>query len=95
VPEHTLIPKRKGFATAIEGLGDRLDAVYDATIFYADGIPSLSQYGRGLCHHVKLHIRRYPVSTLPKGEEALADWLRVRYHEKDEMLARWEAERRS
>lgn len=92
IPLHTLIPKRKGFATAIQGLGDKLDAVYDATIFYNEGIASLSQFGRGLTKSVKLNIRRYPVSTLPKDEEALAEWLRLRYHEKDEMLVRWEVE---
>jgi 1-acyl-sn-glycerol-3-phosphate acyltransferase len=90
LPQHTLIPKRKGFATAIHELGNRIDAVYDATIFYDQGIATLFQMGRGLVKSVKLHVKRYPLAELPQGEEAIGEWLRIRYQEKDQLLAQWE-----
>lgn len=34
--EHLLIPRVKGFAQAVQSLRDRLDAVYDLTIYYSE-----------------------------------------------------------
>jgi 1-acyl-sn-glycerol-3-phosphate acyltransferase len=86
VPRHVLVPRPKGFAASIEGLRDHLDAVYDVTIGYVDAVPSLWQYARGLAPRAHLHVRRYPVEDLPRDAEALAQWLRDRFHEKDDLL---------
>ena len=36
--KHHLVPKSRGFWLALEGLRDRLDAVYDVTVAYDDGL---------------------------------------------------------
>ena len=63
-----------------------LDAVYDLTIGYEGGVPSLWQYARGYAMRVHLHVRRHPVDTLPETEELLKQWLIGRYQEKDSLL---------
>ncbi len=85
-PRHVLVPRPKGFSASIEGLRGHLDAVYDVTIGYVDGVPSLWQYVRGLAPRAHMHVRRFPIDQLPEGSDALADWLRERFHEKDDLL---------
>jgi len=87
--EHLLLPRTKGFVATVEGLGDHIDAVYDTTIAYEGGTPSLWQWAKGYVHRVHLHVRRFPVDELPHSSEELADWLYARYREKDERLARY------
>ncbi len=43
VPEHTLVPRTKGFLATVEGLRDHLDAVYDVTIAYPDPVGPASR----------------------------------------------------
>ena len=85
-PRHVLVPRPKGFVASIEGLRGHLDAVYDVTIGYVDSVPSLWQYARGLAPRAHLHVRRYPVEDLPVDAEALAQWLRDLFYEKDDLL---------
>jgi len=87
--EHLLMPRTKGFVATVQGLGDHLDAVYDVTIGYEDGFPSLWQWAKGYVHRVHLHVRRFPRSELPGSDEELADWLYARFQEKDLRLARY------
>lgn len=86
---HVMIPRTKGFVASLQGLRKRLDAVYDITIGYEKGVPSLWQYIRGFAKTAHLHVRRYPISELPDSDEALAAWLIERYHEKDNLLDRF------
>jgi 1-acyl-sn-glycerol-3-phosphate acyltransferase len=83
---HVQIPRTKGFAATIEGLGDHLHAVYDVTIGYVDGVPTLWQYITGSVKSIHVHVRRFPIETLPQLEDELRDWLISRYREKDSLL---------
>jgi 1-acyl-sn-glycerol-3-phosphate acyltransferase len=83
---HLLLPRTKGFAASVQGLLGHIDAVYDITIGYEDGVPTLSQYVRGFARKAHLHVRRYPAAELPTGSEELSRWLHERYREKDELL---------
>ncbi|PWB79051.1 MAG: hypothetical protein C3F15_00395 [Holophagae bacterium] len=83
---HVLIPRTKGFVATIEGLGEYLDAVYDVTIGYEGGVPTLWQYITGCVQRIHLHVRRVPIETLPRVEEELQAWLLARYREKDLLL---------
>ena len=87
--DHVLLPRTKGFVATVQGLGDHLDAVYDTTIGYEDGVPSLWQWAKGHVRKVHLHVRRYPISDLPQDKEDLANWLYARYQEKDALLAHY------
>jgi 1-acyl-sn-glycerol-3-phosphate acyltransferase len=89
VPEHTLVPRTKGFVATIHGLHSHLDAVYDITLAY-ERRPAPTAFD---CFHanvgtVDIHIRRTPVSELPIGDEAaLERWVHDRYQEKNDRLA--------
>ena len=85
--EHLLLPRTKGFCLTLNALRGHLDAVYDTTIGYVDGVPSLWQWCRGDIRKVALHVRRFPIEDLPEEETELADWLKARWREKDELLA--------
>lgn len=83
---HVLLPRTKGFVASVEGLGDHLNAVYDFTIGYVDGVPSLWQFISGRVKQIHVHIRRFPADELPKIEAELKQWLMDRFYEKDALL---------
>lgn len=89
--QHVLVPRTKGFAAAVIGLRGHATAVYDVTIGYEEGAPTLWQFVRGFAHRAHLHVRRYPIDTLPEDEAGLAEWLLARFREKDALLARYYA----
>ncbi len=86
-PEHVLLPRTKGFAAAVQGLRDHVGAVYDFTIGYPDGVPTLWQYAVGYVREAHLHVRRYPIHSLPEDADEIAAWIRSRFQEKDRLLA--------
>ncbi|MEO7793855.1 MAG: lysophospholipid acyltransferase family protein [Thermoanaerobaculia bacterium] len=86
VPRHVQLPHTRGFVASITGLQGHVAAVYDVTIGYVDGLPSLWQWAKGEMHEVHLHVRRYAIAELPAAPEALAVWLRERFVEKDARL---------
>ncbi len=81
-----LIPRTKGFIASVRALTPVIDAIYDVTIVYPQGIPSLWQWMAGWARAYHVHVRRFPVDSLPADDEALAKWLLKKYEEKDELL---------
>jgi 1-acyl-sn-glycerol-3-phosphate acyltransferase len=86
---HVLIPRTKGFIASVEGLGEHLNAVYDLTIGYVEGVPTLWQHITGQVKRIHVHVRRFPVDELPKIEADLKRWLMDRFYEKDALLAEY------
>jgi 1-acyl-sn-glycerol-3-phosphate acyltransferase len=86
VPQHTLVPRSKGFTASVEGLRSHITAVYDLTIGYEVGVPSLTQYIQGLVQRVHVHVRRFPIEELPRSAEDLRQWLLTRWEEKDRLF---------
>ena len=86
VPRHVLVPRTKGFVAAIQGLREHVTAVYDVTLGYANGAPTLWQFIRGFEPHAHLHVRRFPIAEVPDEDEAVAEWLMERFVAKDELL---------
>jgi 1-acyl-sn-glycerol-3-phosphate acyltransferase len=84
-PRYTLVPRTKGFVAAVTALRSHLKAVYDVTIGYPQGIPTLSQYLKGYVRAIHMHVRRFPIETLPP-EEGLSQWLVDRFQEKDRLV---------
>ena len=83
---HVLLPRTKGFVASAQGLRSELDAVYDVTIGYEQGVPTLWQFTKGWAKCAHLHVRRYPIATMPEGDDELATWLRERFVDKDRLL---------
>lgn len=91
LPEHTLIPRTRGFVATMLGLGDHLDAIYDVTIGYPGRVPGLFDAFSARVPRIELHVRRFAVDTLPAGEDALAEWALARYREKDALMKEFSA----
>ncbi len=85
-PRHTLVPRTKGFVATVQGLRDHVDAVYDLTLGYEKGVPTLWQFVRGFAPRAHLHVRRHAIDTLPTDEAELSQWLYRSFQEKDELL---------
>ncbi len=91
-PRHVLMPRTKGFAASVQGLREHAAAVYDVTIGYVGGVPTLWQYSLGYAPVVHLHVRRFAMDRLPEDHEALSAWLMERWREKDALLERFYTE---
>ncbi len=88
---HVQVPRTKGFTASVQGLRGHVTAVYDLTIGYEEGVPTLWQYLKGLVDRVHLHVRRFPIEALPETDEGLRDWLLERFVEKDRLLEHYYA----
>ena len=84
--KHLLTPRTKGFTATVIGLRNHLDAVYDVTIIYNDGVPTLWQWAQGYVKSVNIHIKRFSIEDLPVSQEDLSSWLLKRFKIKDELL---------
>jgi len=85
--EHVLQPRTKGFVASVQGLRGHVDAVYDITIGYEVGVPTLWQFIKGLSKVAHLHVHRTPIAQMPPTDEELTRWLHERYQAKDRLLA--------
>jgi 1-acyl-sn-glycerol-3-phosphate acyltransferase len=94
VPKQTLVPRTKGFVATMIGLRDHLDAVYDLTIAYPKTTPTLMNCFEAKVQRIEVHVRRFPIESMPTDEEELARWAHERWREKDALLARFEEEQR-
>ncbi|XP_037776426.1 1-acyl-sn-glycerol-3-phosphate acyltransferase epsilon-like isoform X4 [Penaeus monodon] len=94
VLKHHLVPKTRGMWLVSRQLHDKIDAIYDVSVFYdgtvnKQGIrgnaPQLIDFLMGKCKKVHVHIRRIPMSEVPMEEEKVGKWLHQLYREKDEL----------
>ncbi len=84
--QHVLFPRTKGFVATVQALSGHVGAIYDITIGYVGGVPTLWQWVKGYVHEVHVHVRRFPIEEMPGGEAELAGWLINCYEEKDALL---------
>jgi len=84
--QHVLTPRTKGFVASVQNLRGHIGAVYDVTIGYEEGVPTLWQWIKGYVRRVHVDARRFPAGDLPEDSEALAAWVLKRYEEKDRKL---------
>lgn len=84
--KHVLIPRPKGFLAARSGLDAKLNAIYDATVYYGNSVPTMTEIIRGDHDRVVIQTRRTPVSALPTDQEGLRRWLSETFQRKDQIL---------
>jgi len=89
---NTLHPRTTGFSFFVGLMRkyDLIDTVYDLTIGYQDTIPqNESAIFKGFPNECHVHLRRYSIEDLPSDQEALGEWLRTIWYQKDERLDRF------
>ena len=87
---HVLQPRTTGFVATLEGLGNHLDAVYDVTIGYVDGVPTLWQFITGAVRRVHLNVSRFSLGDLPSDADGRKRWIVDRFYRKDALLEEFE-----
>ncbi|XP_064101870.1 LOW QUALITY PROTEIN: 1-acyl-sn-glycerol-3-phosphate acyltransferase epsilon-like [Macrobrachium nipponense] len=93
VLKHHLVPKTRG-TWLVTKILHAIDAIYDVSAFYEGSVneegirgnaPQLIGMLMGKCKKIHIHIRRIPMSEVPKDEEELKVWLHNLYIKKDEL----------
>ncbi len=93
IPYHTLVPRTKGVIATVAGMRDSLDAVYDVTVGYPDGVASIWEYAKGTAVRINIHVSRYEMDAVPKADDDLDQWIRSRFEEKDKLLSNFKKEK--
>ncbi len=81
--EHVLVPYAKAFESSVLGLKDRIQAVYDITIGYPEGIPTMWQLLLGQVRVIEVKVERYPLQSLPSHGHEIEQWLNDRFWAKE------------
>ena len=94
--KHLLKPKAGGFATALNAMGDKFNAIVDVTIVYPDGAPTFWHFMCGRMKRVVVRVRQLPVPhDMAKGDyandpavrQAYSDWIKDLWTHKDQQIA--------
>lgn len=83
---HVLQARTSGFVASVQALRQHIDAVYDITIAYEEGVPTLWQYVKGTNRRAHLNVRRIPISEMPESKDELTTWLHESFQRKDSLL---------
>ncbi|KAF8009197.1 hypothetical protein BT93_J0245 [Corymbia citriodora subsp. variegata] len=88
LPMNCMIPRTKGFVSAVKHMRSFVPALYDVKLAIPKGqaTPSLLRLLDGQPSVVKVHVKRYPMEKLPDTDASIAQWCRDKFAEKDEML---------
>lgn len=84
--ENVLAPRTKGFEAVIKSLRESFDAVYDVTVAFPEGIPTLTQVFCGYVSKMNIHVRRFPIHTIPLTDKEIGEWVWKLFVEKDDLL---------
>ncbi len=84
--EFVMLPRTKGFVASVMALRGRVNAVYDLTIGYPDGVATVPQMVKGYVDSFQILAKRYPIEEVPLEPEAVSAWLVERFQEKEAWL---------
>ncbi|XP_014513776.1 1-acyl-sn-glycerol-3-phosphate acyltransferase 2 [Vigna radiata var. radiata] len=94
VPRNVLIPRTKGFVSAVNHMRSFVPAIYDVTVAIpkSSPAPTMLRLFRGKSSVVHVHIKRHMMKDLPEENEAVAQWCRDIFVAKDALLDKHIAE---
>ncbi|KAE8701659.1 1-acyl-sn-glycerol-3-phosphate acyltransferase 2 [Hibiscus syriacus] len=94
VPRNVLIPRTKGFVSAVSHMRSFVPAVYDMTVAIPKSSPSptMLRLFKGQSSVVHVHVKRHLMKELPETDEAVAQWCKDLFVEKDKLLDKHVAE---
>lgn len=87
IPQNVLEPHARGLHSAICRLEGHVQVVYDVTIAYPDGAPTLIDMLSGRLREVCIHVKKVDSGSLPRRYRDLHEWLQNRFHDKDVFLS--------
>ncbi|KAA3465205.1 1-acyl-sn-glycerol-3-phosphate acyltransferase 2-like [Gossypium australe] len=94
IPRNVLIPRTKGFVSAVSHMRSFVPAIYDITVAIPKSSPSptMLRLFKGQSSVVHVHIKRHLMKELPEMDEAVAQWCKDLFVEKDKLLDKHIAE---
>ncbi|KAF8009198.1 hypothetical protein BT93_J0246 [Corymbia citriodora subsp. variegata] len=93
LPRNVLIPRTKGFVSAVTHMRSYVPAIYDCTVAVPSNQkpPTLLRIIRGQPAIVKLQIKRYSMQELPETSDGIAQWCKDLFVTKDAFLETYRA----
>ncbi|KAL1821058.1 hypothetical protein ACET3Z_015927 [Daucus carota] len=87
-PRNVLIPRTKGFVTAVTHMRPFVPAVYDVTLAIpkTSPPPTMLRLFKGQSSVVHIHLKRHLMSDLPKSDDSVAQWCKDAFVVKDNLL---------
>ncbi|KAF6172784.1 hypothetical protein GIB67_038164 [Kingdonia uniflora] len=88
VPRNVLIPRTKGFVSAVTHMRSFVPAIYDVTVAIPENEnpPTMLRIFKGQPSVVHVHIKRHLMKELPETEEGVAQWCKDVFVAKDALL---------
>ncbi|KAK9921829.1 hypothetical protein M0R45_030325 [Rubus argutus] len=94
VPRNVLIPRTKGFVSAVSHMRSFVPAIYDVTVAIpkSSPAPTMLRLFEGRPSVVHVHIKRHVMKNLPETDDAVAQWCKDAFVAKDALLDKHTAE---
>ncbi|XP_062003651.1 1-acyl-sn-glycerol-3-phosphate acyltransferase 2 [Rosa rugosa] len=88
VPRNVLIPRTKGFVSAVSHMRSFVPAIYDITVAIpkSSPAPTMLRLFEGRPSVVHVHIKRHVMKDLPETDDAVAQWCKEAFVAKDALL---------
>ncbi|KAG1367020.1 putative 1-acyl-sn-glycerol-3-phosphate acyltransferase PLS1 [Cocos nucifera] len=87
-PRNVLIPRTKGFVSAVNIMHSFVPAIYDVTVAIPKDQPSptMLRILKGQSSVVHVHMKRHSMNDLPRTDDGVAQWCREKFVAKDALL---------
>ncbi|GAB2277013.1 1-acyl-sn-glycerol-3-phosphate acyltransferase 3 [Dionaea muscipula] len=88
VPRNVLLPRTKGFVSAVKDMRSFIPVIYDVTVTVAKDQPqpTMITIFKGQSSVVKVHIKRHLMGELPETSDGIAQWCKDIFVAKDAFL---------
>ncbi|KAG8371908.1 hypothetical protein BUALT_Bualt12G0011800 [Buddleja alternifolia] len=88
IPRNVLIPRTKGFVTAVSHMRPFVPAIYDMTVTIPKTSlsPTMLRLFKGQSSVVHVHVKRHLMKDLPETDDAVAQWCKDAFVAKDKLL---------
>ncbi|KAM7524543.1 hypothetical protein LguiA_014445 [Lonicera macranthoides] len=94
IPRNVLIPRTKGFVTAVSHMRSFVPAVYDVTLAIPKNspAPTMLRLFKGQPSVLHVHLKRHSMKDLPESDDAVSQWCKDIFVAKDKLLDKHIAE---
>lgn len=88
VPRNVLIPRTKGFVTAVSQMRSFVPAIYDVTVAIpkSSPAPTMLRLFKGQPSVVHVHLKRHLMKDLPETDDSVSQWCKDLFVAKDKLL---------
>ncbi|KAH8485608.1 hypothetical protein H0E87_027155 [Populus deltoides] len=94
IPRNVLIPRTKGFVSAVSNMRSFAPAIYDITLAIPKSSPppTILNLFKGKSSVVHVHIKRHLMKELPETDDSVAQWCKDIFVAKDALLDKHKAD---